>query len=281
MNKSNIPEPDLDKLLKQALKDDLPPDAEARMSRQFLILEHTLDRHEGATEANGRPRTHGLLRRDILALASAVMLIVGIGMQLSGSPSALAHSIEQLKVVGTVSVSLNRAVFMDCTIVKPEAGGESTSYRVLWRENGDTRLDMASAGAAQTIWISGGTISFAGSDDGSIRSMPLKTMPPGPVWQPAMEFAAPALLAKLMEERYGFMQAGERRSAGSGEFLIVGREDRQAVEITVDARTYLPKLLKKYAPVSGQTNGDRICLMEVRFRWNQPISGELFVPGHR
>ena len=29
--------------------------------------------------------------------------------------------------------------------------------------------------------------------------------------------------------------------------MVVGREDRHAVEIAVDARTYLPKALKKYA----------------------------------
>jgi len=282
MNRSNIPEPDLDELLKQVLKDDLPPEAEARMGQQFLKLERTFDRLDSSAESNEWPWMHGLFRREILAFASAVMLILGIVMQLSGSQSALAHSIEQLKVIVTVSVSLNRAVFMDCTVMKPEAGGESTSYNVLWRANGDARMDMVSAGGAQTIWISDGTISFADSDGGSIRSMPLKTIAPGPVWEPAMEFRTPALLTKLIEERYGLMQAGERRSTGSDEFVIVGSEDRQAVEITVDARTYLPKLPKKYAPDSGRTNGDRICLMEVRFHWNQPISGELFVPGaHR
>jgi hypothetical protein len=74
------------------------------------------------------------------------------------------------------------------------------------------------------------------------------------------------------------MQIGERSGAGSEEFRIAGREDRQVVEMTIDARTYLPKVLKKYALDSGRTNGERDCLMEVRFHWNQPVSGELFVP---
>jgi len=277
MNRPDIREPDICELLKQVLKDDLPPEAEARMGQQFLDLERTLNWHGSSAEAE-RPWMHWPLRRGILAFGSAAMLILGIVMQLNGSPRALAHSVEQLKVIVTVSMSLNRAAFMDCTVVKPEAGGENTSYHVLWRANGDARMDMVSAGVVQTIWISDGTISFADSDEGSIRSVPLKTIAPGPAWQPAMEFRTPALLAKLMEERYGLMQTGERRGAGSDEFLIVGKEDRQVVEITVDARTYLPKLLKKCAPDSGRTNGGRICPMEVRFHWNQPISGELFVP---
>jgi hypothetical protein len=279
MNRSNIPEPDLDKLLEEALKDDLPPEAEARMNRQFLDLKRTLGRPESLAEADEWLWMHGLFRKEILAFASAVLLILGVVMHLSGAQSALAHSIEQLKVIVTVSLSLNRAVFMDCIVLKPGAGSENTSYHVLWRANGDARVDMVSAGGAQTIWISDETISFAGSDGGSIRSMPLKTIAPGPVWQPAMEFRTPALLVKHMEERYGLMQTGERRGSGSGEFLVTGREDRQAVEITIDARTYLPKVLKKYALDSGRTNGERDCIMEVRFLWNRPISPELFVPG--
>jgi len=276
MHRSNVPESDPDKILRQAFKDDLPPEAEARMNRQFLNLERTLGRPERLADVDEWPWT-GLFRKEVLAVASGVMLILGVVIQLSSSQSALARSIEQLKVIVTVSANLNRAVFMDCTVLQPEAGGEEASYHLLWRANGDVRVDRM--GGAQTIWISDETISFAGSDGRSMRSMPLKVVAPGPVWQPAMEFRTPALLATNMEERYGLMQTGERSSAGSGEFLIIGREEGQAVEITIDARTYLPKVLKKYALDSSRTNGDRVYLMEVRFLWNRPIANELFVPG--
>ena len=279
MNRLNIPEPDPDKLLKKALKDDIPPEVEAGMNRQFLSLKNTLNRAERLPESDGWFWMRGPFRKEILAVTSAVMLILGIVMHPGDSQSALAHSIERLKVMVTVSMNLNRTVFMDCTIMKPEAGGGNTSYHLLWRAEGDVRVDRISADGAQTIWISDETISFAGPGGGSIRSMPLQTMAPGSVWQPAMEFRTPALLAKHLEERYGLMQTVERNGVGSGEFLIMGREDGQAVEITVDARTYLPKALRKYAPDSGLTNGDRVCLTEVRFLWNRPISGELFVPG--
>ncbi len=48
MNKVKIPEPDLDNFLKQTLKDDLPPEAEARMNRHFRRLKRTLDRTESS-----------------------------------------------------------------------------------------------------------------------------------------------------------------------------------------------------------------------------------------
>ena len=43
MTKGNIPEADLDSLIRQVLKDDLPPEVEGRMNRQFLDLKRTLD----------------------------------------------------------------------------------------------------------------------------------------------------------------------------------------------------------------------------------------------
>ena len=278
MNKTNLPEPDLDNLLRRTLEDNVPSQAEERMNRQFLRLKRTLDRPEILDETD-EWLWQGLFRKEVLVIASAVMLILGAVMQFGGSQSALAHSIEQLKVTATMSMHLNRAAFMDCTVLKAGAGGEDTSYRVLWRANGDTRVDITSAGNVQTIWVSHEAVSFAGSGGGSIRSVPLGTLVPGPVWQPAMEFRTPALLAKQMEEQYGLAQIRGRRDAGSGEFLIVGRAGSQSIEITVDSRTYLPKVIKKYAPDSDHTNGERDCIMEARFLWNQPIAPELFVPG--
>ncbi len=44
MNESNIRELDLDKFIKRMLKDDLPPEAAARMSRHFFHLKRILGR---------------------------------------------------------------------------------------------------------------------------------------------------------------------------------------------------------------------------------------------
>ena len=97
MNNTNKPKPDLDNLLKRPLKDDLPPEVETRMNRQFLSLKRRLDRAERLPEPNGWPWARGPFRKEILAIASAAMIVLGLTMQLSGSKTALAHTIEQLK----------------------------------------------------------------------------------------------------------------------------------------------------------------------------------------
>jgi hypothetical protein len=189
------------------------------------------------------------------------MLILGGVIHLRGDQNALAHSISQIKEIVDVSTELHRAASMDCTVLIPGAGAETSSYRLRWSSAGVTRADMASTdGAERTLWISN------------------RTMPPDPVWQPAMEFLTPTILGQHMEERYGLMQTGRMDGVRPNEFLLVGRENRQVIEIAVDERTYLPKTLKKYLPESGRTDEVRRCLVEARFQWNLPIPQELLIP---
>lgn len=262
MNKTNIPKPDLDNFLGQTLRDDLPPEVEARMNRRFLDLKRSLGRPEEKAEPrNRRLWTHGAFRKDILAFASVIMLVLGGVGHLGGDHGAWANSLERLKIVVTVSTSLHSATSMDCTVLKLGVGEPNASFRVRWGSTGVSRADMGSTeSAGQTVWISNAGIS------------------PDPKWQPVVEFLTPAVLAQHVEEHYGLMHTERRNDAGQEEFLLVGSQHGQAVEIAVDPRTYLPKTLRKYSPDSDQVGKVRTCLMEVRFLWNRPFSGELLVP---
>ncbi len=202
------------------------------------------------------------LSRLAVAFASVVMLILGFVMHLNGQQSALANSISRLKKIMDVSAGLHQATSMDCTVKISDPQGRKSEYRLRWGAAGVTRVDVDPAdGEEQTLWISRATV------------------PLDPVWEPAMEFLTPSMLAQHIEEIYGLMQAGGGNGVGRDEFLLAGRENQRAVEIVIDAGTYLPKTLKKYLPDSPQAGEERLCLMEVRFLWNQPISQELFIPG--
>jgi hypothetical protein len=206
-----------------------------------------------------RPVSFIPLPRLAVAFTAAVVLILACVMRLNGKQSVLADSISRLKVIMDVSAILNRTTSMDCSVLTPGSGGEN-SYRVRWGEIDITRVDRRSTdGVQQTLWISNTTV------------------PPNPVWQPAMEFLTPAILARHMEGSYGLMQVGQRDAAGPDEFLLIGREDQQVIEIVIDERSYLPKTLRKYLPDSG-TGEARKCLLEARFLWNRPVPEELLIP---
>jgi len=261
MKRPPIPEPDLEALLNKAFRDDLPPETEARLNRHFLGLRRALDQPR-ISHPDRMPWMRWLFQKEILAFASACMLLFGAVLHLGGDQSVLAESVSRLKVMVEVSSSLRDATSMDCVVIQPGVGGEESRYRVRWGANGVTRVDRDTRdGVKQTLWISN------------------TTMPPDPVWQPAMEFLMPSTLATNIENRYGSMQTGRRGGSGPDEFLLAGQENQQVIEIAVDERTFLPKMLKKYWPDSRRKGDERDCLMEVWFLWNQPIPQELLVPG--
>jgi hypothetical protein len=219
----------------------------------------------------------GAFRQEILAFASVLMLILGVVIHLRGSQSVLADSIERLTVMATVSGSLYRATSMDCTVLKPGLVDVNSRYRVRWDEAGLTRIDMDSTnGTEQTLWISEGTVSVADYRGGPLRPTAITTL--SSKWQPPLEFLTPTILVQHME-RNGLMQAKRQDGTREDEFLLIGKENQQVIEIAIDARTYLPITLKRYLPDSARTGKERDCLEAVRFQWNKPIPQELLVPG--
>ncbi len=216
-------------------------------------------------------------QQEILAFASALMLILGVVTQLGGNQSVLANSIEQMKAMIAVSGRMHYAASMDCTALKPGAGDENSRFRIRWNAAGVTRVDIdTNDGTKQTLWISEGTVSIADYEGGPARSTAITAMPSK--WRPFTEYLTPTILAQHME-RYGLRQSERQSGAGLDDFLLVGQENQHVIEIAIDGRTYLPKTLKKYSPDSARIGKERNCLEEVQFQWNMPISPELLVPG--
>jgi hypothetical protein len=279
MNENNIPGSGLKGLLRQMLKDDLPPEAEARMRRHFCRLESVLGRAEAKVKSPRFQWAHSMLRKEVLAFASAVMLIASGIMHLGGNQSVLAHSIGRVKIVLTVSAGLRRATSMDCTVLKPGDGDAQSSFHLRWTARVATRVDMEAGGrGARTLWIPDASVStalYAG-----IASQPAATaaITRDVLWQPALEYLTPVLLARHIEERYGLIETERRSGDGVDELLLVGQENGQAIELAVDEATYLPLTLKKYRLDPVRAGEERRCVEEVRFRWNQPIPRELFFP---
>jgi hypothetical protein len=254
----------------------LAPPSPDLHDRVLLAAREAMANEDAELPLTGRwVRACRAYRQEILAFASALMLILGVVMQLGGSQSVLADSMERLAVMTTVSGSLYRATSMDCAVLKRNAGEEITGYRVLWNASGVTRIDMDSArGTKRTMWISKETASVA-DHKGEVRSMAISALPPE--WQPPTEYLTPAILAQRLE-RYRLTQAERQSAAQPGELRLGGQEDQQAIEMSVDAKTGLPIRLKKYLPDSSRMGKKLGFLEEVRFQWNKPIPQELFVP---
>ncbi|HTY64364.1 MAG TPA: hypothetical protein VMG30_19090 [Acidobacteriota bacterium] len=279
MTKRDISEPDLDRFLKQTFRDDIPPEAEARMNRHFRHFENNLAQQDAQAGPHRGLWGRGIFRKEIMAFASAALLIAGAVMHLSGNQSVLAHSIAGVKTVVTVSSRLLRVASMDCMILKRDAGNDPYSCRVRWDASGISRVDLnASTGEKRTLWIPDGAGPRALYESLAARSTSIQAMPADPMWQPALEFLTPAILAEHLESRYGLVRALHQHEAERNQVLLVGLDNQQAVEVAVDVATYLPITIKKYRQDSRPAGGGRACLEEIRFQWNQPIPKELLLP---
>ena len=279
MNEKNIPGSGLKGFLSQMFKDDLPPEAEARMQRHFCRLESVLVRAEAQVKTHRCQWAHIMLRKEVLAFASAVMLIAGGVMHLGGNQSVLAHSIGRVKTVLTVSAGLRRATSMDCTVLKPGDGDAQSSFHLRWTARVATRVDMEAGGrSVRTLWIPDASVSTALYAGIASRPAASAAIARDVLWQPALEYVTPVLLARHIEERYGLIETERRSGDGVDEFLLIGQENQQVIEIAVDVGTYLPLTLKKYRLDLVRAGEERRCVEEVRFRWNQPIPRELLIP---
>jgi hypothetical protein len=99
MGNNDKNEVEMDELLRKVLQDDIPPETERKMRRQFVQF------WEMAGETDGKrfawPRW--IFQPEVLAFSSPIMILVGGFSLLSRRPSALADTLSFVKT--TVSIS--------------------------------------------------------------------------------------------------------------------------------------------------------------------------------
>ena len=253
MNKSKTPDSEMDALLVQTLKDDLPADAEARMKRQFLGFRNSLESAEQKPAAKAWFWMYGQFWKEAAAFASAAMIFIGIMLQPGISQTALAHSIERLKILASIADSLSRVSSMDCAVLAEHAEGKQNAYHIRWHAIGDARINKGETETAPPI--------ISRNPDAAIADERESTQ----------EFLSTNALAKSMIEGYGLTLSNTSANPGTTDYLLVGREGKQRIEIVVDPKTYLPQLLEKCLQDSNRM---RERILEARFLWNQPVSSE-------
>jgi hypothetical protein len=278
-------EHDVDKLLKQVLKDDLPPEAELSMKKCLDAFRHRMesfdDTHEESRRAWWRlpsmsaqwPPGRGLFRKEALACLSAVMLAAGVVIHLGGYQSLLANTISLLKMSVSLTEQLRLARSMDCVISMPALGSLAPVYRIRWIRDGHTRMDVESPhGLERTLWIFQGSVTVFSYESG--RS---STTPPAPdLQEPLPALVSPNDLARRLSETWQ-LQPEKKRHHGSS-LVFIDRRDGAVIEVYFDRNSYLPISLDIKPPKANGKGGPGGVATTAVFIWNQPIEPELLVP---
>ena len=291
MKKEKPHNSEINDLLKQVLKDDLPPESEKRMRRQFIQFRKKIEQSGLKQRMNFsiiwrhffRPKgwqwARWMLKKEVLALSSIIMVALGGFMHVSGHRSALAESVSMLSLSVSVSDQMRHTGSMECTAQVPWENGQSLAYSILWLSPNITRVDVQKTDEIhKTLWISDEDIKIADFDKNTLQKIESVEQIKDPIFQPIMGFISPIELAELMYGRWQprqFEQKGEREL---GTFTFTIHEEKALLEMTVNLNTYLPMSIRKFLPGSTKAGKEEKLVMQMHFIWNQPVSPQLMIP---
>ena len=144
MSERRLSDDEVDRLLREALADDLPKELEDRLRR---------DARQAWGRAASEPRRarwldwlaipaewRPLLPQPILVAAALAMLGAGAVMQAAPPPPGVVESFEGRRASARTAQALGRATAMECTVELADARGRRLSYRVDWRAPAEARV---------------------------------------------------------------------------------------------------------------------------------------------
>ncbi len=291
MNKEKSNNHKMDCLLKEVLKDDLPPEAESRMKRRFIQFREKIEQQKRKPRMKigmvGRRLfrqetwrwAHWMLKKEILAFSSIIMIALGGFMHLSGHRSALAESFSMLRTSVSIWEQVRHAASMECTVQVPAQNGKSLAYSIQWISPDMTRVDVRSADEiTTTLWVLDERFIIADHVNNTLHKAGSFVQIKDPLFQPVMGFLSPDELAERIYRSWQPVQYKQPVERGRGTFAFTNHEEKALLEMTIDLNTYLPVKISKFLQDSLKAGEERKLVLEVHFTWNQPILPELMVP---
>jgi hypothetical protein len=233
-----VPDDEVDRLLREALVDDLPEALESELRGEARRA------WRRAASASRRSRWWNRLRvpvgwrplRPQPALVAAALAMLGVGavMQAAPAPPEVVESFLARQAWASTSRALGRATAMECTVDLADERGQRLSYRVSWRAPGETRVRLEGpAGSSQH------TLHRAG--DGSSVLMRVARRDNAlldPELRPARAYLSPSALAGRLDAPWRPTPAHQRTPPSVAVFFVGTPGSGRTV--TIDTATHLP-----------------------------------------
>jgi len=292
MKKENSGDFEIDDLLKQTLKDDLPPELESRMKKQLMLFREKMEQpqQQRRKETNGALRRlfHGeglkwmkwMFKKQVLAPASIIMVVWGGVLQITGPRSVLAESISLLKTSVIVSDRVSHARSMECSMKVPTENAQHHEYSIQWLSPDFTRVQVKkpSQDIIKTMWISEKEITIAVHVTNTMRKVERVNQIDDPEFKHALGFLSPLDLVKRMDGKWQLKQYEQHGDCEWGTFTVAIPEEKMLLELTVDLCTFLPTNFKIFLEDPKKESGDGKFLMNINFKWNTSIPPQLMLP---
>jgi hypothetical protein len=263
MRKNKQKHGDVDGLLKQVFPDNLPVEAEAKMSVQFDRFRKEWEKAEEARDVRAsQPRRLSLaLARISLVAASVSLIVLGLSLRSKRPPSALASSLAAVQKAASVSGQVSGDRTMECTVRLDKTGDPSSRYIIRWISPLETQVEVTQAGETSVRTIrprnpERSVLAFIAKDgQQETRVQALLDAELLPV----EDLLNSSRLRRLLDGRW--LPAGIERTDGCDweSFSISKASGEPPSRVTVDSCTFLPMKLEKDLDKGGK--------LEAVFRW--------------
>jgi len=280
---------DINRLLKDALKDDLPIEAERRMKMRFAELRTKIEKPEKGPETGAarfwqkliapeaRPWVRRIFSRTVLAYSSVFMLAVGGFLQATGHRSALAESLTSLRTSVSVVNNLRHSGFMDCRMRIPAAGGAPSEFHIRWLQPNMTRVDVRRASdVSKTLWITHDGIVIADYLNSTTQKFEGLDQAQGPIFQPMRGFLTPMEMADSLDQKWRLRGFEQIPGTDQGKLMFINHEIESTLCINIDLDTLLPTSLVRLRPNAIEGSSEEV--MRIDFGWNEAVSPSLMTP---
>jgi len=241
MKKEHSDQHKTDSLIRQVLKDDLPPALEEKMKERILRFRKEIEQPRQIRRRN--LSVGWIFRKEVLAGASVLMLVSGGALQLIGYRSALADTVSALNTSVSVRVDAHKSDKMNKTLWVSESG-------IIIADHIHNTTEKA-----EGVWK---------ITDATFR--------------PVLWLMTPEELAERLYGKWKLRLYEQTDKPDQGLFIFLDQEEKAVLEMTVDLNTYLPLRIEKFLPESPELDEKGRSVMQAHFNWNQPVSPQIMIP---
>lgn len=274
MKKQNACEYPVDDLLKQTLKDDLPPEVEDRLYIQLRRFQEQTGKQQSGVVNLKWVLSQQLIKSAALVFAFVVFVILlataGF-VPLTDSQNLLAESLSTFTTSINVFEQISRSNGMDCSVETTTGKGDRLNYSIKWTP-GSTRVQVFKPDNAiiKTLEIIDDRVTIIDHADNTLRYVKTLEQLDDPLFQPVMDFISPADLQERIQMKWKSGIYWKRGDCDEGTFTVLNSREKADMEIIVDMCTLLPTKMTTYRTFPTETGEGGEMVIKVQFAWETP-----------
>jgi hypothetical protein len=271
MKNDEHPDFNLDELLKQTLKDDLPPQAQARMKQRLARFRQQVEgrRRDDSRLSLGSRRYAVVFARAALVAAGLLLIVLGLSIRGLSRQNILVESFNAYQKEAAVFAGISDAGYLECRVRISRGAEPPREFLIEWLTPGETRVRILEPEgeltkivflprAKRTVLENIALASYGKDKAGARVDADLR---------PIEDLLSSSRLAGLLEGFWRLESSGRRDDCDWESYSVVIGRTAPRSKIIVDMCTGLPTRLE-HVTGSGEN-------LEAVFNWNTENSGPL------